>query len=176
MPLAERIAAVARDVRTKRDNFRQIAPHELAEALGVPELERPTDEQWSFTSYAWKQSLEEYAHEYGRLSDVVYLMENKVSAQRFQTLVKKSSDLDDLQFNFLTAEERQSFEEALAYEQLQSNIENGICCVAHHSIPASGGDLHFEAAIEDDGTCIDLRTPYDYRDGEFVNLNDCVTN
>ena len=160
MPLAQRIAAVAEDVQAKKDEFRQIAPHKLAEVLGVPESRRPTRGHWSFISYAWKQSLEEYADEYGGLSELVILIKDKVSARRFQTIVEKSPDLDDLEFDFLTAEERQLFEEALAYEQLQLNMDNGICCVAHHDIPASGSDLCFEAAIEDDGACIDLKTPY----------------
>ena len=180
MPFAERIAAVAKDVRTKKDEFRRIAPHELVEALGVPESRRPTNEHWSFINYAWKQSLEEYADGSDCLSELVYWLKDEVSAQRFETLVEKSSDLEDYcsnpQFDFLTVEERQLLEEAIAFRQLQGNMENGICCVAHHDIPASSGDLRFEAAIEDDGACCNLRTPYDYRDGKFVNLDDCVTD
>ena len=52
MPLAERMAAVTEDVRTKRDEFHQIAPNKLAEVLGVPESRRPTDKHWSFINYA----------------------------------------------------------------------------------------------------------------------------
>ena len=176
MPLVERIAAVAEDVQTETDEFRQIAPHKLAEALGVPESRRPTDRYWSFTDYAHKESLEQYAYEYGGLSDVLVLIKDEVTARRFQALVERSSDFDDLQFDFLTAEERQCLEEALAFEQLRLNMDNGISCIAHHCIPCSAGDLRFEVAIEDDGACIDLKTPYDEREGRFENLDDCVTN
>jgi hypothetical protein len=119
MPLAERIAAVAEDVRTRRDEFRQIDPHELADALGVPESTRPgTGDRWTFTDYARKESLEEYAGNNDCLSELVLLIKDEVSEQRFQTLVEKSSDLKDYcsdpQFDFLTEEERQLLVEAIA--------------------------------------------------------------
>ena len=37
----------------------------------------------------------------------------------------------------------------------------------------SGFELAFEGDIEDDGACLGLRTPYDYRDGNFVDLDNC---
>jgi hypothetical protein len=46
----------------------------------------------------------------------------------------------------------------------------------HYGVPAVGGDLLFEGVTEDDGACIDLKTPYDQRDGKFLNLDDCVTD
>jgi len=36
-----------------------------------------------------------------------------------------------------------------------------------------GIELWFEAVIEDDGSCIDLKTPYDERDGKTMDLADC---
>ncbi len=176
MPLADRIASVSGDVRTRTDEFCSVHPHRLAEALGVPTTKRPNRSDWAFTDYAQKQSLEEYADQYGRLSDCVSVIEGKVPAQLFESLVQKSSALDELQLDILTDEERREFEEALAFEDLRSNMDNGICCVAHYSVQGHGGDLWFEATIEDDGACIDLKTPYDQRDGKFLNLNDCVTD
>ena len=41
---------------------------------------------------------------------------------------------------------------------------------------ASGHLLQFEADIEDDGSCIILRTPYDFRNGKFDNLDNCWTD
>ena len=175
MPLADRIAAIGEDVQKKTDEFRSVNPHRLAEALGVPTTKRPNRSDWALTNYERKQSLEDYAYEYGCLSDCVSMIEGKVPAQLFESLVQKSSALDELQLDILTDEERREFEEALAFEQLKSNMDNGICCIAHYSVQALGGDLSFEAAIEDDGACIDLKTPYDQRDGKFLNLNDCVT-
>ena len=41
MPLAERIAAVAADVDTKRDEYRSIDSHELASLLGIGDAYSP---------------------------------------------------------------------------------------------------------------------------------------
>jgi hypothetical protein len=173
MPLAERISVVAKDVRTRRDEFRDINPHDLAEALGVPDSGQPTSGDWFFTHYAEKQTLEEYGENF---SELAHLMEGVVSPKRFQALVEKSiNDESDDGFDFLTIKERRGLENAISQQSLESNIENGICCVAHHEISASRPKLRFEAYIEDDGACIDLLTPYDHRDGRFKNLNDCVT-
>ena len=64
MSLPERIAAVAQDVQTRRDEYRQIKPHELAEILDVPQPEMPAG--WDLTSYAETQSVEDYAEDSGR--------------------------------------------------------------------------------------------------------------
>jgi hypothetical protein len=162
MSLPERVAAVADDVKTGRDEFRQIDPHELAEILDVPQPEMPAD--CAFTSYAEIQSVEEYAEGHAPNSELVYLIEDKVSPERFQVLVEQSANLPDFassEFDFLTTEERKLLEEAIALERLQSNMQNGMCCVARYSIPVPGGVLRFEGDIEDDGHCIELRTPYD---------------
>jgi len=159
--------------RTKRDEFRTISPHDLANVLGVPDSRRPTDSDWLFIHYAEKQTLEEYGE---RFSEFVHLVEGMVSAKRFEELAEKSEDhSSDDGFDFLSAKERWNLEEAIAQEALKSNIENGICCVAYHEILASRSKLRFEAYIEDDGACGDLMTPYDYRDGKFKNLDTCAT-
>lgn len=180
IPPAERVAAVSKDVRTKTDEFRNIDPHELAESLGVPTPRWPNRSDWGFTDYAERISLEEYANGSDGLSELVYQIKDKVSLERFQVLVEESVDLVDYcgdpQFGFLTNEERQWLEEELAFEQLESNMENGICTIAQFMIPLATGDLVFEGDIEDDGACITLRTPYDGRDGRFRNLDNCVTD
>jgi len=141
MPLAERVAAVTEDVLTKTDKFRRASPHKLAEALGVPTSKRPNTSEWAFTDYARKRTLEEYAYEYGCLSDCVSMIEGKVPAQLFESLVEKSSALDELQLDVLTDEERRGFEEALAFHDLKSNMDNGISCVARYSVPAPDGAM-----------------------------------
>ena len=179
MPIAERIAAIARDVRTKRDEFRNVNPHELADALGVDQPESPTND-WTFTRYAEKQNLEEYAECHDAVSELVFLLESDVSDERYQVLLKKFAALVDYshkrQFGFLAIKERKLLEEKLAEQQLESNDSDGMCCLAHYRIPVRGWrHLVFEACVEDDGSCFDLKTPYDQRDGKFVNLENCVT-
>ena len=57
--VAERIAAVAEDVESEEQRFASIEVHDLAELLGVPQPEQP-DDSWSRTTYAERQTLEEY--------------------------------------------------------------------------------------------------------------------
>jgi hypothetical protein len=53
----------------------------------------------------------------------------------------------------------------------------GMNCFARHSVVSlSGDELPLEGDIEDDGDCIDLRTPYDFRDGRFTDVANCVTD
>jgi hypothetical protein len=151
---------------------------ELAKSLV---LRKPgSANRWYFTSYAVKTSIEDYAELNDPASELVYLIQDQVSAERFRALVNDSSGLDQVEkpnFHFLTPEERKLLEEAIGSKQLADNQANGMCCIAHYSVQSvSGYSLSFEADIEDDGACIDLRTPYDYRDGKFLNLNDCMTD
>ena len=39
---------------------------------------------------------------------------------------------------------------------------------------SNGSILRFQGFIEDDGSCIYLLTPYNDRDGEFVDTNGCL--
>jgi len=180
MPIAQRIEAVIKDLVTREDELRKIEVHDLADALGVSDSQKPgSANRWNFTSYGVKVNIEEYAVLHDPASELVYLIQDKVSAERFPALVNLSSDLDQVKkpdFHFLTPEERKLLEGASGSKELTANQADGMCCIAHYSIQAASGySLSFEAAIEDDGTCICLKTPYDYRDGKFLNLNDCVT-
>jgi hypothetical protein len=63
------------------------------------------------------------------------------------------------------------------YLQMQHEADQagGSFCLAHYSIQApQGKKLTFEALIEDDGGCVDLKTPYDDRDGTFTDLSKCL--
>ena len=97
---SKRIAAVAVDVRSKRDEYRLIDPHELAWLLGIDDADKPGGD-WKFV---WN-----------------------VTPRR-----------------------------VLAY---------------HYINAPHGRTLTFEAFIDDDGGCVDLKTPYDERDGAFDNLS-----
>ena len=52
-------------------------------------------------------------------------------------------------------------------------MSNGMNCIAKYLIKASTIDLLFEGEIEDDGECYSLKTPYDHRDGKFLDLENC---
>jgi hypothetical protein len=179
MPIAGRIQAIAEDVSTRRDRYKGINAHDLANALGVPQPECPNGD-WEFIRYAEKETVEAFALCSSPVSEIVYLIEDKVSPQRFQELLTKSAGLDDKRepkFDFLTAEEREELEDTIAADQLDANGSNGMNCLAEYTVSAPPDDqLRFEANVEDDGSCFILKTPYDYRDGKFRDLGNCVTD
>lgn len=179
LSMSERRDAVARDVRRRFPRYRDIPAHDLAEALGVPQPESPSSD-WAFTRYAEIVTVEEYARNYSPASELVYLIEDSIDPTRFQRLLELSEPLDKVEapsFSFLRKDERHALEHAIAEQQLESNESNGMCCIAHYSVGAPSGDaLEFEGDIEDDGTCIYLRTPYDKRARRFRDLTRCLTH
>jgi hypothetical protein len=179
LPLKDRVAAVAEDIATKENRFSGIEPHYLAEALGIDDFKNPgASLRWSFTRYAEIVSVEEYAESHDPASEVVYFIQNDVTPERFEELLALSEPLDNQdkpQFSFLTKDERSHLEKAAAEEKLKDASENGMNCIANISVKTeSGVGLEFEANVEDDGTCINLRTPYDEAKGGFVDLTNCV--
>ena len=180
MPLGQRIIAVAEDVQSRTDRFSGIDEFDLAEALEVSQPEMPTSDDWSFTSYADRQTLEEYVTDYGGdVSEVLECLESTVGVRRFRILEKAFALLEDAtspSFDFLTAKEREYAEERMARRRLEANLSNGMSCIASTSVSQGDVLLAFEADIEDDGTCISLRTPYDERDGRFRDLSHCITD
>ena len=179
LPPGERRDAVAKDVRRRAPQFSAIPAHDLADALDVPEHWRPGRE-WSFTRYAPIVSVEEHARYNSPASELVYLIEEAVTAERFQQLLKHSEPLDESDepsFAFLTKGERSRLEDAIAEKQMEANESNGMNCIARCSVEsASGAVLEFEGDVEDDGACINLRTPYDKRAKRFTDLSRCLTS
>lgn len=171
----DRIRLVADDVRTNTDRFRSIPPHELAEALGVPQPECPAD--WEFICSAEIRPIEECAANVNPVSELVYLVQDEIEPDRFHELVDQFSSLDELaepNFSFLTNDEKQLLEVALAQQQLGRNLENGIGTIARYNLKSGDMVLSFEATIEDDGSCIYLLTPYEHRDGYFRDFTNTV--
>lgn len=177
LPLNERRKAVSKDVRQPAPQFRSIAAHDLADALNVPAHWRP-DNEWSFISFAPIVSVEEHAKCNSPASELVYLIEDAVSAERFEELLKQSEQLDDVDdpgFAFLSNGERSRLEEIIAERQLEANESNGMNCIARCSVESESGEvLDFEGDIEDDGACINLRTPYDKLANCFTDLSSVV--
>jgi hypothetical protein len=179
LSLHSRREAVADDVRRRAPKYSSIAAHDLADALALPEHWRP-DDQWSFTRYARIVSAEEYAQVNDPPSELVYLIEDAVEGERFHQLLFESEPLDDMEepnFAFLTKDERSSLERAIAERQLEAHESNGMNCIGRCSMTTeSGAVLEFEGEIEDDGACLNLRTPYDKQAKRFVDLSFCITS
>jgi hypothetical protein len=173
---AKRIQVVADDVRSRADHFRGISPHDLAEALGVPQPDCPAD--WENICSAEILTLEERELDLDEFSFLVYIIRDKVDPGRLAIITNEAEELDkagSTQFDFLTKEEKHLIEVALAERDLKGKLENGIGTVALYSVGEGEDNLRFEGTIEDDGHCIVLLTPYDFRDGKFKDFSNCVT-
>jgi hypothetical protein len=179
MSLMERIAAVARDIHSGADEFASIDPHDLAHALGVEQPEKPAT-GWNFASYAEKTSVEEQAENRGSVEGFVDYLKGKVTEVRFKELKSRFDALEESgesEFSFLEDKEREIIQEALAEDDLEGNQSNGMNCIASYTVRgAEGVELNFEGLVEDDGGCVELRTPYDERDGKFHDFSNCATD
>ena len=178
LPASARPDAVARDLKSRSPRFAVIPPHDLADALGVPDSWKP-DSDWSFVRYAPIMTLEEYAQDFDLGPEVLYLIEDLVEPHRFQRLLAMWESLPETEspgFENLRADEREALVLAIARQQLEANECNGLSCLACFLVATSSGeDLEFEGDVEDDGACIDLRTPYEQRENRFRDLTHCLT-
>jgi hypothetical protein len=178
MPLTQRIKAVGKDLQSGADMFRVVDAFELAEALGVPQSDSPVNGEWSFTTYANRQTIEEYVDQGGDAGRILGWLESAVGSKRLVTLEKAFATLDDTRpsFAFLTAKERRLAEDTIAKHQIEANQINGMSCLASYCVKHGGVELWFEADVEDDGSCVFLRTPYDERDSKFRDLSNSVVD
>jgi hypothetical protein len=179
LPEDQRGRAVSLDIRSAAPRYSGVKPHDLAEALGIDDASRPGGD-WTFIRYAKIGSIEEYAQFCTPASEHLYLLSDLVDPERFAQLLEHSDALDasdEPSFAFLTPGEREQLETAIGDKELEAHASNGMNCMARNSVQGSPGViLEFEADIEDDGTCIELRTPYDKAKGLFRDLSGCHTS
>ena len=177
MSLDERIAAVADDVASKRDEYRSINPHELASLLGV-DASHP-DGHWNFVWFVPRVPVEcILAFEDDEC--IPELLKTHVTAKKREEISAKIKILkrDKVKLplatlDFLTKKEMQTVERLYMEDEARKN--GAMWTVAYYVIKApQRRKLCFEALIEDDGGCIHLLTPYDERDGNFTNFSDCL--
>ena len=172
MPLADRIAAVAADVDSKQNEFRSIDAEELASLLGIEDVAHPGDD-WNFGWFILRVPVDDILDQWDE-ETIVELLQSQLTLERYKELCSKI----DLQqednakvLEFLTEDEKRKIEEH--YMEWQAEHPDSACCSADISIEAPHGKtLTFQALIEDDGACIELKTPYDERDGKFTDYSD----
>ena len=176
--LEERIAAVAEDLASGKKRFASIEPHDLAELLGVPQPEQP-DNSWSLTIYAERQTLEEYVDlDSGILGEIPEMLDGYASEKRSKTISTKCEAYADGSidsFDFLKPRERALVLKKLEDRELEGLRDNGIGCVATYCLAHGSHELWFEGDIEGDGSCIDLRSPYDGVDGSGRNPDEWIS-
>lgn len=164
LSLSERIRAVAKDVDSKKNEFAVLDAFNLAKLLEVPDPDQPGD-SWSRAVYAEKRSLEEYVDlNDGILEEFAEMLPGGTSAKRAQTVTEKceafaAGEIGSL--DFLKPREQQAILEQLEERELQSLMDNGIGGVATYCVSDDENELWFEGEIEDDGSCINLKGPYD---------------
>lgn len=168
LPFEERIRAVAEDVDSKKNEFAVLDAFTLAKLLEVPQPYQP-DDTWSRATYAEKRTLEEYIDlDSSIVEEFADMLPGGTPPKRVQTVCEKSEAYaagEIKSLNFLKAEERKCLLKQLEEKQLQRLMDNGIGCVATFCVRNDHYELWFEGDIEDDGSCIDLRGPYDGVDG-----------
>jgi hypothetical protein len=168
MALADRITAVAADVDSKRDEFRSIGGHELASLLGIDDADHPGPD-WSFSWIEPRRPVEDILAD-----DEDKLLQSQLTPERHTELCSKIDLREEYKTNyakvlkFLTDDEKQKIEEYDMERRYEDDKASACYCYAYKSVEAPNGkELTFQAFIEDDGACIELKTPYDERDGEF---------
>jgi hypothetical protein len=176
LDLNARLQAVADDVESRRDEFRTIEPHDLAELLEVPSSRSP-GEGWSFTSYVPRIPLAEYVEYNSPDYDVINYLDGKIDQARFDRLNDEAIKVEEgkkekFDLSLLTSDEQRLIEDSIMDKTLR--MTDGPRVIANYilNVPGSDRSMSFEGYIEDDGGCIDLLTPYDERDGKFQDLSD----
>jgi hypothetical protein len=168
MPLRQRVAAVASDVKSRADKFAGIDAFDLAKALGVPQPEQPSSSDWTFTLYADSLSLEDYFENSGE-TEVLDMLTDWVDVLRAAELRERFAELDEdaaePSFDFLTAKERAYVETRIAELAVTPEEDQGLLRIANYIVKDGHIELNFEAEINDAGVTVVLRTPYDHRDG-----------
>ncbi len=180
MPLQDRIAAIAADVHSKRDEYRSILPTQLVDLLGVPYSKdrfgayMPGD-NWVRVYYCFNRTFENTEF----TPDVLLsLLESEVTPNRYSELQKtfasyEEDALSPEAINFLTEPERAAFLSRYTEDHTERNGHDYV--LANYTLEAPHGmKLRFQSNIGDAGELEDLKTPYDDRDGLFVNLSDCI--
>jgi hypothetical protein len=168
LSLAERIVAVAEDVVSGKKCFASIETHDLADLLDVPQPDQP-DDSWSRTIYAERKTLEEYVDlDDAIVTEIPDILNGFSSDERIAAVSAKCDAYAEgsiHSFDFLRPEEHKRLLEQLDEKVLERLRDNGIGCVAIYCVEHGDHELWFEGDIEDDGSCIDLRSPYDGVDG-----------
>ena len=112
---------------------------------------------------------------------IVELLQSQLTAERYKELDSKIDLREGYKtgyanlLGFLTGDEKLKIEEYNMEQRYEDDKASACYCYAYNTIKAPDGkELTFQALIEDDGTCTELKTPYDERDGNFTDFSACL--
>ncbi len=173
----ERITLIAKDLQLRTDLYNSIDPHELAELVGITDAYQPgTAHNWNTFRCIQKFTLSEYL----QVNDtfwtykVVEKLKISLKKNRFHEIetnvTKQEKNGMTLDVSFLKNDEIQLISQELYEQELD---ERGLEVVSYFVPVNNNLNLEFEGIIEDDGTCLELFSPYSIRDGLNTDLTDC---
>jgi hypothetical protein len=176
MDQQERIDQVEADVRSRSDRYASIGGHQLGEALGLDDCWAPGGD-WARWAWTPPMTLEEDALAgepfEGDFAERLKGVSSPTRIEEVSVQFERVSETGDVDYSFLEANERAVLESERCRERLEGDMQNGLGYYANQSVKASNGaELDFEATLEDDGSCLEIKTPYDQRDGRFLDTSD----
>lgn len=171
MPLESRLACIAGDVASRRDEFAAIPAYQLAELVGVCPIDVP-DGSWGRAWYVDRRPVDEICSGGigGGVSDLFASLAKDagIAPERIEHLTALF-EADDFDGEALTPQEGKLLQDAdMEYEADQCG---GARLIADYTIELSDGrSLRFETEIGDGGESGEILGPYDDRDGKFLDL------
>ncbi len=173
LEVQDRINTVYKDIQSRKDLYREIEPHLLAELLGIYDADNPGSD-WLKMKIAERQIIERAISDNPENFLLIERLVDKVSPDRqkiLENLLETFEDTNTGNLSLLLPEEVEILERFKQEDVLYYSVN----VIAQFSIKTENGSImKFEGFIEDDGACIHLLTPYDERDGRFFNLTDCL--
>jgi hypothetical protein len=173
MSYRDRLNAIADDLTSGNDKYRDIEPYRFAELAGL--TPPPLDDGWTHIYYTNHQDFDELV--INQDAEIVFrcaaeYLKGKVDVAILTKVEDALSHYEngnhEVDISFLTSKEKKLIE--LGFMEQELHELDAPFVVARTCIGSPKGvELWFEGDIEDDGECLCVRTPYDYRDGEFID-------
>jgi hypothetical protein len=173
MSLDDRIKAIENDLISKNDFYKDIEPELLAQLLEVPldaiNGESPDDwYKWATWIYVEILSVEQLLDNGYQIDELINNLEDE---KRIEFLLKQINDLKKIIIE-LTVDEKAKISLAIADTKLNDIDCDKYLQIAQYCLHTeSNTSICFEATLNGVYSTMDsLKTPYDERDGFFLNV------
>ena len=175
LPLADRISLIAKDVKSRKDEFRAVGPYDLAELLSVQ-----TDgaANWPMRcNYVLLATIKERIDMLGGEPDAILdWLSSSLSTDRLAELHSKLQHLKMVTAVKLERLLSEAEITSLLHADAQWRLEAGdyLSLAITEVNNNEGVPLMFECLIGDGGEVDYLKDPYDFRDGTFTDTSDAA--
>jgi len=171
--LDDRIKDIEKDLSSNNDFYKDIEPEIIAQLLEVPldaiNGENPDDwYKWATWNYVKILSVEQLLSNGYQIDELINNLEDE---NRIEFLLNQINDFKKIIIE-LTLDEKAKISLAIANNNLNSLDGDRHLQIAQYCVnPKSNTPLYFEATLDGDYyTTNSLKTPYDERDGKFLNV------